>query len=199
MSKTERKFKVVLLGEAGVGKSSIVMRLIKNEHKEQHSTVGASFNRHSVQVDKMTVSFDIWDTAGQERYKSLAKMYYRGANAAIVVYDITSRDSFERAKYWVRQLFLTTQASIVIALAGNKCDRNEDRAVPMEEAIAYAKDDDLIFMETSAVTGTQVPELFYNVAEALAKQVDTANPAAAAEKVSLDAGKKQKKEGKGCC
>lgn len=103
-TKSHKKYKVVLLGESGAGKSSLAQRLIKNEwNANLNSTVGASFFRWTCSVGgDTTVNCDIWDTAGQERYRSLASMYYRGAAAALVVYDITSHESFDRAKHWVQ-------------------------------------------------------------------------------------------------
>ncbi|GAA53757.1 Ras-related protein Rab-5B, partial [Clonorchis sinensis] len=107
-----------------------------------------------------SVRFEIWDTAGQERYHSLAPMYYRGAQAAIIVYDITNPSSFERAKSWVNELNERSNAVKVIALAGNKLDLDFKRAVSTEEAQAYATQNGLIFMETSAKACTNITELF---------------------------------------
>jgi len=118
------QFKVVLLGESAVGKSSLVLRFMKREfHEFQESTIGAAFLTQTVQIDDTTVKFEIWDTAGQERYHSLAPMYYRGAQAALIVYDITSKESFLKAQNWVRELQRQANANIVIALVGNKLGR----------------------------------------------------------------------------
>eukprot|EP00731_Ephydatia_muelleri_P037831 Em0574g2a len=105
------QFKLVLLGESAVGKSSLVLRFVKGQfHEYQESTIGAAFLTQTVNVDDTTVKFEIWDTAGQERYHSLAPMYYRGAQAAIVVYDITNLDTFTRAKSWVKELQTPSQS-----------------------------------------------------------------------------------------
>ncbi len=123
------QFKVVLLGESAVGKSSLVLRFVKREfHEFQESTIGAAFLTQTVQITRFqfqntTVKFEIWDTAGQERYHSLAPMYYRGAQAALIVYDITSKESFLKAQNWVRELQRQANANIVIALVGNKLGR----------------------------------------------------------------------------
>ncbi|VDQ06593.1 unnamed protein product [Trichobilharzia regenti] len=131
-------YKLVILGESAVGKSSIVLRLVKCQFSEyQEATIG-----------------------GQERYHSLAPMYYRGAQAAVVVYDITNPSSFERAKSWVHELNEKANTAKVIALAGNKVDLEEQRAVPFEEAQEYANRNGLLFMETSAKMATNVTELF---------------------------------------
>merc|ERR1711871_1001265 len=115
------QFKLVLLGDSAVGKSSLVLRFVRGQFFEyQESTIGAAFLTQNVSLNDYTVKFEIWDTAGQERYHSLAPMYYRGAAAAVVVYDITNSDSFARAKSWVKELQRQGSPSIVIALAGNK-------------------------------------------------------------------------------
>ncbi len=116
---------------------------------------------------KATVKFEIWDTAGQERYRSLAPMYYRGAAAAIVVFDITKRDSFAGARSWVKELQKRRDMNVVIALAGNKCDMESKRRVEVEEAQSYAQENDLIFMETSAKENINVRNLFTEIAKKL--------------------------------
>ncbi|KAM7371604.1 hypothetical protein PAMP_008823 [Pampus punctatissimus] len=127
------QFKLVLLGESAVGKSSLVLRFVKGQfHEYQESTIGAAFLTQTVCLDDTTVKFEIWDTAGQERYHSLAPMYYRGAQAAIVVYDITNTDTFTRAKNWVKELQRQASPNIVIALAGNKADLANKRAVDFQ-------------------------------------------------------------------
>jgi len=168
MNDRPKKYKVVLLGESGVGKSSLVLRLVKDEWVDaQHSTVGASFFRYACPVDDTTiVNFDIWDTAGQERYKSLASMYYRGSAAALVVYDITSVESFEKAKYWIREL-QSNSPDTIVTLVGNKCDLEAQRKVPLEEAKRYAQDFSLLCSEASAKDGTRVQAVFQQIGKQL--------------------------------
>lgn len=165
------QFKLVLLGDTSVGKSSIVIRFVKGQFSEyQESTIGAAFLTQTVPVQDCTVKFEIWDTAGQERYHSLAPMYYRGAAAAIVVYDITSMESFHRAKSWVKELQMQGSHDVVIALSGNKIDRQDDREVDAAEAKTYADDNGLFFIETSAKTNVNVRELFLAIARKLPKE-----------------------------
>mmetsp|Transcript_44786 Transcript_44786/g.71642 ORF Transcript_44786/g.71642 Transcript_44786/m.71642 type:complete len:201 (-) Transcript_44786:478-1080(-) len=167
------QFKLVLLGDTSVGKSSIVIRFVKGQFSEyQESTIGAAFLTQTVPVQDCTVKFEIWDTAGQERYHSLAPMYYRGAAAAIVVYDITSQESFHRAKSWVKELQRQGNPDVVIALAGNKIDREEEREVAAADAKQYADDNSLYFIETSAKTNVNVRELFLAIARQLPKEND---------------------------
>jgi len=164
------QFKLVLLGESAVGKSSLVLRFVKGQFLEfQESTIGAAFLTQTVCLNDLTVKFEIWDTAGQERYHSLAPMYYRGAQAAIVVYDITSRDSFERAKAWVKELQRQGNPNIVIALTGNKLDLAQNRQVQTQEAQSYSEENGILFMETSAKTAANVNELFVAIAKKLPK------------------------------
>merc|ERR1712070_1216078 len=164
------QYKLVLLGDSAVGKSSLVLRFVRGQFFEyQESTIGAAFLTQNVSLNDYTVKFEIWDTAGQERYHSLAPMYYRGAAAAVVVYDITNADSFSRAKSWVKELQRQGSPNIVIALAGNKCDLASKRKVEAAEATEYAKDNGLFFMETSAKTALNVEELFKAIAKKLPK------------------------------
>jgi Ras-related protein Rab-5C len=127
-------------------------------------------------VNDETVKFEIWDTAGQERYHSLAPMYYRGAAAAIVVYDITNAASFTRAKKWVQELQAQGNPNTIMALAGNKADLLEARQVPAEEAKAYAQENGLFFMETSAKTAINVNDVFYEIAKKLLQGQQVQNP-----------------------
>ena len=170
----------------------------------QESTIGAAFLTQTVCLNDTTVKFEIWDTAGQERYHSLAPMYYRGAQAAIVVYDITNADSFVRAQNWVKELQRQGNPNIVIALAGNKIDLVSKRAVNPEEVQTYADENGLLFMETSAKTAANVNELFVAIDKKLPKSQQPTARASTRIALSDDNSegknntKGKKKEG-GCC
>ncbi|KAK4756972.1 hypothetical protein SAY87_007099 [Trapa incisa] len=162
--------KLVLLGDMGAGKTSLVLRFVKGQfHEYQESTIGAAFFTQVLSLNEATVKFDIWDTAGQERYHSLAPMYYRGAAAAVVVYDITSMDSFQKAKKWIQELQRQGNPKLIIFLVANKADLGQKRAVDNEVGEQYAKANGLSFMETSAKTAQNVNELFYEIAKCVAK------------------------------
>ncbi|KAL6567197.1 Ras-related protein RABF2a [Orobanche gracilis] len=180
-------FTYVLLGDVGAGKSSLVLRFVKGQFIEfQESTIGAAFFSQTVAVNDATVKFEIWDTAGQERYHSLAPMYYRGAAAAIIVYDITNQASFERAKKWVQELQAQGKGrslfchpcnpNMVMALAGNKADLLDGRKVPAEEAQTYAQENGLFFMETSAKAATNVNDIFYEIDKEIAPSAAGTEP-----------------------
>ncbi|XP_028804974.1 ras-related protein RHN1-like isoform X1 [Neltuma alba] len=165
--------KLVILGDMGAGKTSLVLRFVKGHFNEyQESTIGAAFFTQVLSLNEGTIRLDIWDTAGQERYHSLAPMYYRGAASAIVVYDITNKDSFVRAKKWVQEVQKQGKPGMVMFLVANKVDLAAKRAVGNEEAEQYARENGLFFMETSAKTAENVNELFYDIAKMLAR----ANP-----------------------
>ncbi|XP_078458176.1 ras-related protein Rab-5C-like [Lampetra fluviatilis] len=163
--------KLVLLGEQNVGKTSLLHRLATNTFQPfEEPTVGAAYTSHVVHLDDTAVKFEIWDTAGQERYHSLAPMYYRGAQAAIVVYDITRKDTFVRAQEWVKELQRRGPPRIVIALAGNKADLEAKRDLETEAGKQYAEDLGLLFMETSALTAMNVQDVFQALASKLPRR-----------------------------
>ncbi|XP_057503650.1 ras-related protein RHN1-like isoform X2 [Actinidia eriantha] len=157
----------------GTGKTSLVLRFVKGQFFDhQEPTIGAAFFTQILSLPEATVKFDIWDTAGQERYHSLAPMYYRGAAAAIVVYDISSMDTFVRAKKWIQELKKQGNPNLIMALVANKSDLEPDREVETQEGEQLSQENGMVFIETSAKTSVNINELFYEIAKRLAK----ANP-----------------------
>ena len=160
-----KKYKIVFLGEASVGKTSICTSYKLNKFKlNQEATVGASFLTALIDKGNDSKSFDIWDTAGQERYKSLAPMYYRGANCILFVFDITNIETYEKAKSWILNVKRNTNTNhLLYILVGNKYDLCCDRMVTVNEVNNYIKetcDPNIYYIEVSAKTGHQIKKLF---------------------------------------
>ena len=156
--------KVVLLGESGVGKTSIITRYVNNYFEDNSLTTnGASSTYKTIYLEQYnkSIKFEIWDTAGQERYRSLTKIFYKNASVAILCYDITKKNSFNEIKnYWFNQVKNNSPNDIVIAIAANKSDLYESEEVNEEEAINYAKSVGVIFFETSAMNSSGIDDLF---------------------------------------
>lgn len=129
----------MLIGDSGVGKSNLLSRFTRNEFNlDSKSTIGVEFATRSIQVDSKTIKAQIWDTAGQERYRAITSAYYRGAVGALLVYDISKHQTYENVTRWLKELRDHADANIVIMLVGNKSDLRHLRAVPTEEAKAFA-------------------------------------------------------------
>ena len=155
--------KVVLLGEVGVGKTSIISRYLSNSFSQVlMSTTGTSYATKKIDIDDdHKIQFQIWDTAGQERFRSLAKIFYQSAAVAILVYDITRRDSFEKLKnFWIKELEENAPSDIILAIAGNKSDNYEFEAVTLKEGKELAKNINAIFKSTSAKLAHGIDDLF---------------------------------------
>ncbi|XP_025930723.1 ras-related protein Rab-11A isoform X1 [Apteryx rowi] len=157
-------FKVVLIGDSGVGKSNLLSRFTRNEFNlESKSTIGVEFATRSIQVDGKTIKAQIWDTAGQERYRAITSAYYRGAVGALLVYDIAKHLTYENVERWLKELRDHADSNIVIMLVGNKSDLRHLRAVPTDEARAFAEKNGLSFIETSALDSTNVEAAFQTI------------------------------------
>ncbi|PON49822.1 Small GTP-binding domain containing protein [Parasponia andersonii] len=157
-------FKLVLIGDSGVGKSNILSRFTRNEFcLESKSTIGVEFATRTLQVEGKTVKAQIWDTAGQERYRAITSAYYRGAVGALLVYDITKRQTFDNIQRWLRELRDHADSNIVIMMAGNKADLNHLRAISSEDAGALAEKEGLSFLETSALEALNVEKAFQSI------------------------------------
>ena len=205
-------FKVVLVGESGVGKTSIITQFIDQTFQEdQQSTTGGTFSTKSVVCDGGKVlKFEIWDTAGQERYRALTKMFYKDANAAVLVYDITRRDSFEELQtYWAEQIKESSPPNIILAIAANKSDLYQQEAVDEGKAREFADSLGAIYASTTATKVEPINDLFIQIAKkhtgaeniTIKDDEDGQNQPEEEKKdtvkLSKEGGKKEKK--KGCC
>lgn len=154
-------FKIVLIGDSGVGKSNLLTRFTRNEfNMESRSTIGVEFATRTTEIDGKRIKAQIWDTAGQERYRAITSAYYRGAVGAIVVYDISKSESYENVNNWLKELKENADANIAVELVGNKSDLAHLRAVPTEEAKNFATENQLLFTEASALNAENVDKSF---------------------------------------
>ncbi|CAM8896723.1 unnamed protein product [Rhodiola kirilowii] len=157
-------FKLVLIGDSGVGKSNLLSRFTKNEFNlESKSTIGVEFATRSLKLDGKIIKAQIWDTAGQERYRAITSAYYRGAVGALLVYDVTRRATFENVERWLSELRNHTDPNIVVMLVGNKSDLRHLVAVTTEDGKSFAERESVYFFETSALEATNVENAFTEV------------------------------------
>ncbi len=154
-------FKLVLIGDSGVGKSNLLSRFTRNEFLyESKSTIGVEFATRNVSIEAKTVKAQIWDTAGQERYRAITSAYYRGAVGALLVFDITKRATYDNVDRWLKELREHADQDIVIMLVGNKTDQPHLRGVTTAEAQQKAREFKLNYFETSALSGDNVEASF---------------------------------------
>ncbi|XP_073702774.1 ras-related protein Rab-25b [Garra rufa] len=167
-------FKVVLIGESGVGKSNLLSRFTKNEfNHDSRTTIGVEFSTRTVQLNGLTIKAQIWDTAGLERYRAITSAYYRGAVGALLVYDISKHLTYESAERWLKELYDHADPHIVVMLVGNKTDLSAVRSVPTEDAKDFAEKNGLLFMETSALESINVEAAFNTVLTEIHKKVSS--------------------------
>ncbi|KAI7827366.1 small GTPase [Kickxella alabastrina] len=201
-------FKIVLIGDSGVGKSNLLSRFTRNEFNlESKSTIGVEFATRSIQVDTKTIKAQIWDTAGQERYRAITSAYYRGAVGALLVYDIAKHPTYENVTIWLKELRDHADSNIVIMLVGNKSDLRHLRAVPTDEAKQFAAENGLFFIETSALDSSNVEQSFKQILteiyrivsnKAIESSQDNVHPGSGAQIIMPSVDDHTKNAG-GCC
>ncbi|XP_049884693.1 ras-related protein Rab-21 [Pectinophora gossypiella] len=169
-------FKVVLLGEGCVGKTSLLLRYIEDKFNDKHlTTLQATFLNKKININGKRINLAIWDTAGQEKFHALGPIYYRNSNGAILVYDITDEDSFVKVKNWVKELRKMLGTQIVLVIAGNKIDLEHERTVPLEEAESYANTVGAKHFYTSAKLNQGVEELFLDLTQEMTDRFEQNN------------------------
>ena len=156
------KYKLIFLGDQGVGKSCILNRFLNDTFTEDYqATIGLDFQSKNVQIDNQDIHLLLYDTAGQEKFRSLIPMYTRDSKIIILVYDITNKESFVNLSDWIKDLTNVNKEEVIFAIVGNKIDLNQDRKVTLEEGTKFAEENDFIFQEVSAKTGDGFADLFY--------------------------------------
>eukprot|EP01113_Clastostelium_recurvatum_P040306 TRINITY_DN625_c0_g1_i1.p1 TRINITY_DN625_c0_g1~~TRINITY_DN625_c0_g1_i1.p1 ORF type:complete len:230 (+),score=22.82 TRINITY_DN625_c0_g1_i1:80-691(+) len=159
----EAVLKILLLGESGVGKSSLFSRFTTDQYTPSFmSTVGIDFKVQKTKIDGQLVKLLIYDTAGQERYRAIAESYYRGANGVLLCYDVTNRTSFERVQSWLMQLKNFAPPELIVILIANKTDLERERTISSQEGQDLATELGISYMETSAKSGLHVQDAFYS-------------------------------------
>ena len=168
-------FRFIIVGDSSVGKSCILVRLLKDQFKDNHEvTLGVEFASKVIPVDNQTnIKLQVWDTAGQEKFRSIARQYYRNAICCILVYDITSVRSFKSCKKWLEEIREHSQPKVMIMLIGNKSDLEDKRQVSTTEAERFASAEGLLFLETSALNADNVLPAFQKAAREVYKGVLT--------------------------
>ncbi|XP_014218899.1 ras-related protein Rab-21 [Copidosoma floridanum] len=166
-------FKVVLLGEGCVGKTSVVLRYVEDKFNDKHiSTLQASFFNKKLNINGKRINLAIWDTAGQEKFHALGPIYYRMSNGAILVYDITDEETFKKVKNWVKELRKMLGSDIRLVIAGNKVDLEKERNVTVEEAEEYAKQVGAVHFHTSAKQNFNIEEMFLDLTQRMMQHAD---------------------------
>lgn len=195
-------FKLLMIGDAGVGKSSMLLRFTDDSFDEHiQSTIGVDFKVKHLDVASKRIKLTIWDTAGQERFRTLTSSYYRGAQGVVMVYDVTRRDSFENLEQWLKEVKLYSPNNgegVVKLLVGNKIDLKDNRKVSREEAEAWARSQGMLFLEASAKTRTGIKQCFMEVVHKIVEDPELlVNTVPGRPKVSLYAENGRRMDGGG--
>jgi Ras-related protein Rab-2A len=165
-------FKYIIIGDSGVGKSCLLLQFTDKRFEPLHDlTIGVEFGARMATIDNKNIKLQIWDTAGQESFRSITRSYYRGACGALLVYDVTRRETFNHLKSWLDDARSNANTNLTVMLIGNKCDLEAKRQVSKDEGEAFAKANNLVFMETSAKTSHNVDEAFLRTANLIYENV----------------------------
>jgi small GTP-binding protein len=195
--KYDHLFKLLIIGESGVGKTCLLLRFTDDSFTANHlTTIGIDFKIKIINLEEKQIKLQVWDTAGQERFRTITKTYYKGAHGIILTYDVTDENSFKNIRNWVKQIEQNAQSNVCKVLVGNKCDR-EDRKISYEEGAKLASEFKMQFFETSAKSNYNVNETFTFLTKEILNTSDP-KPLQGRDSVALGTGGK-KKEKKECC
>jgi len=165
-------FKYIIIGDTGVGKTALLFQFTEGRFQPVHDlTIGVEFGAKTIDVDSKQIKLQIWDTAGQESFRSITRSYYREAAVALLVYDVTRRETFSHLKSWLEETRQNANAQTTIFLLGNKTDLSEKRQVSTQEGKEFAQEHKLHFMETSAKSGANVKSVFTDSAKVVYEQI----------------------------
>ncbi len=165
--------KYIIIGDAAVGKSNLLLRFTQDDFKSEYQlTIGVEFGAKNITINNKNYRLQIWDTAGQENYRSITRAYYKNSVCAILVYDISNRDSFEHISNWIEDCLAQSPKTVFMVLVGNKSDLNDKRKVTLEEGQQMAKNNNMLFFETSAKTGENVDKIFEESAKEINKKIN---------------------------
>jgi Ras-related protein Rab-2A len=165
-------FKYIVIGDTGVGKSCLLLQFTDKRFQPVHElTIGVEFGARMVNIDSKPIKLQIWDTAGQESFRSITRAYYRGAAGALLVYDVTRRETFEHLAKWLEEARQYASPTMTIMLVGNKSDLSSHREVKFEEGQRFAQENGLIFIETSAKTADNVEKAFVSTAQKIYQNI----------------------------
>ena len=195
-------FKILTIGESGVGKTCVLRRFVENKFLKNHlATIGIDFKTKTLNINNQEIKLKIWDTAGQERFRNITTQYYKGADGIVLVYDVTDEASYEKIRDWMEQILANTQQEdIGLVLLGNKCDM-EPRNVTEEMGKKMAEELKVSYFETSALNGIGIKEAFEQLTRDIMKKrgVGESNSEVGVSLNNKNKKKKDKKDGNGCC
>jgi Ras-related protein Rab-1A len=193
-------FKLLLIGDSGVGKSSLLLRFADDSYLETYiSTIGVDFKIRTVELDGKTVKLQIWDTAGQERFRTITSSYYRGAHGIIVVYDVTDQESFSNVKQWLNEIDQYASEDVNKLIVGNKSDRDNEKVVDAQTAKAFADEVGIPFLETSAKSASNVEQAFMTMAAEIKKRMASKPAMAAGKPAAVNIKGQPLAQKQGCC
>ena len=194
-------FKVLLIGNSDVGKSSLILRYVDQIWNDVFvPTIGVDFKVKSLEVDKKLVKMQIWDTAGQERFRNVISSYFKGAHGILLIYDITAKDSFKELENWLGEVESNANSQVLKILIGNKCDLEDRREISKDEGEAFAMRNGMQFMETSAKLNTNVNEAFEALAKIMVESSNKRNAINFEKKtIKVDKGANLNTQKKKCC